>query len=168
MQVKDIMTSKVLSVEANTSVFEAIRSMLQHKISGLPVVNADGALVGIVTEGDFLRRAETATERRRPRWLEFLMGPGRLADEYVHTHTRRVADVMTPDPYTVTEGTPLEDVVRIMEKHRIKRLPGGTWKAGCRHREPRQPAARAGKLGPSCAGTGANGWSDSRTSDGGA
>jgi CBS domain-containing protein len=123
MQVKDIMTSKVLSVEANTSVFEAIRSMLQHKISGLPVVNADGALVGIVTEGDFLRRAETATERRRPRWLEFLMGPGRLADDYVHTHTRRVADVMTPDPYTVTEGTPLEDVVRIMEKHRIKRLP---------------------------------------------
>jgi len=123
MQVKDIMTSKVLSVEANTSVFEAIRSMLQHKISGLPVVNADGALVGIVTEGDFLRRAETATERRRPRWLEFLMGPGRLADDYVHTHTRRVADVMTPDPYTVTEGTPLEDVVRIMEKRRIKRLP---------------------------------------------
>ena len=105
MQVKDIMTSKVLSVEANTSVFEAIRSMLQHKISGLPVVNADGALVGIVTEGDFLRRAETATERRRPRWLEFLMGPGRLADDYVHTHTRRVADVMTPDPYTVTESS---------------------------------------------------------------
>ena len=123
MQVKDIMTSKVLSVEANTSVFEAIRSMLQHRISGLPVVNADGALVGIVTEGDFLRRAETATERRRPRWLEFLMGPGRLADDYVHTHTRRVADVMIPDPYTVTEGTPLEDVVRIMEKRRIKRLP---------------------------------------------
>ena len=53
--------------------------MLQHKISGLPVINADGALVGFVTEGDFLRRAETATERRRPRWLEFLMGPGRLA-----------------------------------------------------------------------------------------
>ena len=123
MQVKDIMTSKVLSVEANTSVFEAIRSMLQHKISGLPVVNADGALVGIVTEGDFLRRAETATERRRPRWLEFLMGPGRLADEYVHTHAHTVADVMTPDPYTVTEATPLEDVVRIMEKQRIKRLP---------------------------------------------
>ena len=51
------------------------------------------------------------------------MGPGRLADDYVHTHTRRVADVMTPDPYTVTEGAPLEDVVRIMEKRRIKRLP---------------------------------------------
>ena len=76
MQVKDIMTTKVLSVEANTSVFEAIRSMLQHKISGLPVVNEDGALVGVVTEGDFLRRAETATERRRPRWLEFSDGAG--------------------------------------------------------------------------------------------
>ena len=167
MQVKDIMTSKVLSVEANTSVFRAIRSMLQHKISGLPVVNADGALVGIVTEGDFLRRAETATERRRPRWLEFLMGPGRLADEYVHTHTRRVADVMTPDPYTVTEATPLEDVVRIMEKHRIKRLPVLRGKASCRDREPRQPAARAGKLGPMRRHR-RHGWSDSRTSNGGA
>ena len=168
MQVKDIMTTKVLSVEANTSVFEAIRSMLQHKISGLPVVNEDGALVGIVTEGDFLRRAETATERRRPRWLEFLMGPGRLADEYVHTHTRRVADVMTPDPYTVTEGTPLEDVCADHGEAPYQASAGGTWKAGCRHREPRQPAARAGKLGASCAGIGASRWSDPRTSDGGA
>ena len=119
MQVKDIMTLKVLSVEANTGVFEAIRSMLQNKISGLPVVNADGALVGIVTEGDFLRRAETATERRRPRWLQFLMGPGRLADEYVHTHTRKVADVMTPDPYTITPDSSLEWVAIEMAEHKF-------------------------------------------------
>jgi CBS domain-containing protein len=97
--------------------------MLQNKISGLPVVNADGKLIGIVTEGDFLRRAETATERRRPRWLEFLVGPGRLADDYVHTHARKIGDIMTPDPHTVTEDTSLEDVVHLMEKHRIKRLP---------------------------------------------
>ena len=75
------------------------------------MVDADGTLVGVVTEGDFLRRTETVTERHRPRWLDFLIGPGRLANEYVHTHARKIADVMTPDPYTVTEDTPLEDVV---------------------------------------------------------
>ena len=123
MKVQDIMTRKVLSIEPDATVLQAVRSMLQNKISGLPVVDADGKLVGIVTEGDFLRRAETTTERRRPRWLEFLVGPGRLADEYVHTHARKIADVMTPEPYTVTEDTSLEDVVQLMEKHRIKRLP---------------------------------------------
>jgi len=86
-------------------------------------VGADGNLLGIVTEGDFLRRAETATERRRPRWLNFLVGPGRLADEYVQTHTRKIADVMTSEPYTITEDTSLDEVVTLMEKHRIKRLP---------------------------------------------
>lgn len=123
MQVKDVMTRKVLSIEPDASVLQAVRSMLQNKISGLPVVDASGALVGIVTEGDFLRRTETTTERRRPRWLEFLVGPGRLADEYVHTHAGKVSAVMTTDPFTVTEDTPLEDVVQLMEKHRIKRLP---------------------------------------------
>lgn len=123
MKVREIITRKVLSIEPNAGVLQAVRSMLQNKISGLPVVNADGTLVGIVTEGDFLRRVETATERRRPRWLEFLAGPGRLADDYVHTHARKIADIMTPEPYTVTEDTPLENVVQLMEKNRIKRLP---------------------------------------------
>ena len=123
MKVKDVMTRKVLSIDSTANVLQAINSMLQNRISGLPVVNEDGVLVGMVTEGDFLRRTETATERRRPRWLEFLVGPGRLADEYVHSHARKIGDVMTPDPYTVTEDTLLEDVVRLMEKHRIKRLP---------------------------------------------
>jgi CBS domain-containing protein len=100
-----------------------VQLMLHNRISGLPVVDAGGALVGIVTEGDFLRRTETTTERQRPRWLEFVMGPGRLADEYVHTHARKIADVMTTDPCTITEDTPLQEVVRLMEKHRIKRLP---------------------------------------------
>lgn len=123
MQVKDVMTRKVFSIEPDATVLQAVRSMLQNKISGLPVVDADGHLVGIVTEGDFLRRAETKTERRRPRWLEFLVGPGKLADEYVHTHARKIADLMTPEPLTVTEDTSLEDVVQLMEKNRIKRLP---------------------------------------------
>ena len=97
--------------------------MLQRHISGSPVVDKQAHLVGIVTEGDFLRRAETGTQRHRPRWLEFLIGPGRLADEYTRSHGRKVHEIMTPDPITVTEQTPLDEVVRMMEKHRIKRLP---------------------------------------------
>src|SRR6478672_8986024 len=99
---QDIMTRKIVSIEPDASVLRAVRLMLQNRISGLPVVDGSGNLVGIVTEGDFLRRAETTTERRRPRWLEFLVGPGRLANEYVHTHARNIADVMTPEPRTVT------------------------------------------------------------------
>jgi CBS domain-containing protein len=123
MKAKDVMTSPVLSVEPDTPILQAVRIMLQRHISGLPVVGSDGRLVGIVTEGDFLRRAETGTQRRRPRWLEFLVGPGRMADEYTRTHGRKVEDIMTADPLTVTEDTPLEEIVEVMEKRRIKRLP---------------------------------------------
>jgi CBS domain-containing protein len=117
------MTSPVVSVEADATVVQAAQIMLQKRISGLPVVDKDGRLVGIVTEGDFLRRAETGTERRRARWLEFLVGTGRLADEYTRSHSRKVADVMTRDPVVVDEDTPLEKIVDVMERHQIKRLP---------------------------------------------
>jgi CBS domain-containing protein len=123
MQVQDVMTKHVISVEPTDTIARAIRLMLQERISGLPVIDAAGKLVGIVTEGDFLRRAETGTQRRRPRWLEFLVGPGRMADEYVHTHARKVSEVMTVEPATVTEQTALADAVKLMEKRRIKRLP---------------------------------------------
>jgi CBS domain-containing protein len=123
MKAKDVMTSPVVSVEPDTPVLQAVRVMLQRHISGLPVVGSDGRLVGIVTEGDFLRRAETGTQRRRPRWLEFLVGPGRMADEYTRSHGRKVGEIMTAEPLTVTEDTPLEEVVEVMEKRRIKRLP---------------------------------------------
>jgi CBS domain-containing protein len=123
MKAADIMTRRVVSVGTEASVLEAIRLMLQHKISGLPVVDGEGLIVGIVTEGDFLRRAETGTERKRSRWLEFLMGPGRLAADYVHTHGRKVCEVMTPNPVTIDEDTPLAEVVRILEERRIKRVP---------------------------------------------
>jgi len=123
MKVKDVMTSPVLSVESESPISQAIQLMLEKRISGLPVLDGQGRLVGIVTEGDFLRRTETGTQRRRSRWLEFLIGPGRLADEYTRSHGRKVIDVMTPDPVTINEQTSLEQVVQIMEKHRIKRLP---------------------------------------------
>src|SRR6266566_7496666 len=103
MKVKDVMTSPVVSVESDSSILRAIRIMLQRHISGLPVIDKEGRLVGIVTEGDFLRRAETGTQRRRPRWLEFLIGPGRLAQEYARSHGRKVSEVMTADPITIGE-----------------------------------------------------------------
>jgi CBS domain-containing protein len=117
------MSARVISIAPDANVLEAIRLMLQNHISGLPVIDTSGALVGVVTEGDFLRRVETGTERKRPRWLEFLMGPSRMADEYVHTHARKVEEVMTREPTTITEDTSLDEVVRIMERRRIKRLP---------------------------------------------
>ena len=98
MKVRDIMSPRVISIAPEASILEAIRLMLLNHISGLPVIDQSGALVGVVTEGDFLRRSETGTERRRPRWLEFLVGPGRLADEYVRAHARTVKDVMTAAP----------------------------------------------------------------------
>jgi CBS-domain-containing membrane protein len=123
MKVKDVMTRDVVSIAPDASVLEAVRMMLQHKISGLPVVDAAGNLQGVVTEGDFLRRVETGTERKRSRWVEFLLGPGRLATDYVQTSGRKVHEVMTPDVHTVTEDDPLEQVVHLMERHRVKRLP---------------------------------------------
>lgn len=123
MKAHDVMTWGVISVEATASVMRAAQIMLENNISGLPVVDASGNLVGIVTEGDFLRRGEVGTQRRRPRWLEFLIGPGRLATEYVRACGRKVGEIMTPNPYTVAQDTPLDEIVTLMEKHRIKRLP---------------------------------------------
>ena len=98
MKASDVMTCTILSVRPDATIAEAIRMMLDNRISGLPVVDEAGRLVGILTEGDLLRRGETGTERHRPRWLEILMGPGRLAEEYVRTHGRKIGEVMTRDP----------------------------------------------------------------------
>ena len=123
MQAKDVMTHPVISVSSRSSILEAVRLMLQHKISGLPVLDESGSLAGIVSEGDLLRRVETDTLRRRPRWIEFLVGPGKLADEYVHASTRKISEVMTSEVHTVSENAPLDDVITTMEQNHIKRVP---------------------------------------------
>jgi CBS domain-containing protein len=123
MQVRDVMTRNVISVGSDQSVLQAAQLMLENRISGLPVVDAVGKLIGIVTEGDFLRRGEIGTQRQRPRWLEFLLGPGRLAEEYVHSSGRSIEEVMTADPYTVTEDDSLESAIEVMERRKFKRLP---------------------------------------------
>lgn len=123
MKVQDVMSRQAVTVEPDASILHAARLMLQGGFSGLPVVTPDGALVGMVTEGDFLRRKETGTMRRRPPWLEFLMGPGHLANEYTHAAGRLVKEVMTRDVLTVTEETALDEAVSLMERNRVKRLP---------------------------------------------
>jgi CBS domain-containing protein len=123
MKASDIMTPDVISADPDATVLQAARYMLQHHISGLPVIDKTGALVGILSEGDFLRRRETHTDRRPSRWLEFLMGPGKLAAQYTHTHGSKVSEVMTTNLHTVGEDTSLEKIVEMMERYRIKRVP---------------------------------------------
>ena len=123
MKASEVITRRVVSVHPDAKIAQVARLMLQHHISGLPVVDSQGKLVGVVTEGDLLRRAEIGTERRRPSWLEFLIGPGRAAEDYVHAHTRRVDEVMSSDVISATPNTALDEIVGLMERHRIKRLP---------------------------------------------
>jgi CBS domain-containing protein len=123
MRAHQIMTRSVITVTPETSVVEAANIMLQRHISGLPVVNSAGHLVGIISEGDFLRRSEIGTQRQRGRFMKFILGAGKEATDFVHEHGRKIAEIMTPEPLTVSEDTDLEKIVEIMEKNNVKRLP---------------------------------------------
>jgi CBS domain-containing protein len=123
MRAHQIMTRQVITISSDASIVEAANIMLDKHISGLPVVDQAGKLVGIVSQGDFIRRAEIGTQRKRGRWLKFLVGPGRAASEFVQERGRKVGEIMTPEPCTVTEDATLEDIVELMERNNVKRLP---------------------------------------------
>jgi CBS domain-containing protein len=123
MNVADIMTRQVISVTPQTTIAEAAQLLLDNRISGLPVVDPGGAVIGIVTEGDLLRRVETGTQRRHSHWLEFLIAPGRLAREYTDANARNVGEVMSAEVVSVTPRDALPEVIRLMERHHVKRLP---------------------------------------------
>jgi CBS domain-containing protein len=123
MRAHQIMTRQVISIAADAPIVEAANIMLDKHISGLPVVDQAGKLIGIVSQGDFIRRAEIGTQRKHGRWLKFLVGPGRAASDFVHERGRKVGEIMTQDPCTVTEDTTLEDIVELMESNNVKRLP---------------------------------------------
>ncbi len=124
MRAHQIMTRKVITVKAETSIREAADLMLRHHISGLPVVDVTGKLLGIVSEGDFMRRGEIGTQGPRIRWLDFLMGPGKSAEDFVRAYGRKVGEIMTQgDLFTATEDMPLEQLVRLMQRENVKRLP---------------------------------------------
>ena len=124
MKARDIMSRDVVTIGPETSVAAAASLLVQHRVSGLPVVDEQRRVVGMFTEGDLLHRVENDTgECRRSRWLEFLVGPGREAAEYVTSHSRRVGDLMTHNVATVTEETSLSDIVAVIEKHHVRRVP---------------------------------------------
>src|SRR5512141_2832270 len=114
MRAQQIMTQHVITIGADAPIAEAADTMLRHHVSGLPVVDADGELIGTISEGDFIRRAEIGTQRKRGRWLSFLVGTDRVAADFVHAHGRKVGQIMTTDPLTNTEDTPLDEIVEIM------------------------------------------------------
>ena len=122
MHVSDVMTSPVIGIEPSVSINDAAQLMISNHFSGLPVINADKQLVGIVTESDFMRRGELGTEGKRPRWLELLASPGKEADEYVHAYGRRVEEVMTLKPVTISVRASLDEIVALMTNRRIKRV----------------------------------------------
>ncbi|MER9141033.1 CBS domain-containing protein [Mesorhizobium sp. M0830] len=123
MRAEAIMTTPVVAIDPDASIADAARLMLSKKISGLPVIRSDGTLVGIVSEGDFLRREELGTRRTRPRWLEALVSPGKAAEEYVQANGRRIEEVMTADVVTVSPGASLSSTVELMTRHHVKRIP---------------------------------------------
>ena len=123
MRAHQIMTRQVITVTPETTIPEAANTMLQRHISGLPVVDAAGKLVGIVSEGDFIRRSEIGTQRQRGRFMKFILGAGKEATDFVHEHGRKIAEIMTPEPIAISEETDLEKIVELMEKNDVKRLP---------------------------------------------
>lgn len=120
MQAQDVMTTKVTTIEAGATVREAARRMLERRVSALPVVDDRGRVIGVVSEGDLVRRAELGTESARSWWLRMFAEDG--ARDYIRTHGAAVADVMTQPAIGVRRATPLHEVARLMEKHRVKRL----------------------------------------------
>jgi CBS domain-containing protein len=123
MRAIDVMTSRVVTAPPEMTVQDVAKLMINNRISGLPIVDEDRQLVGIVTEGDLLRRAETGTERRHSRWSEWFSPNSCLAAEYIKSHARQLADIMTRDVVSVTELATLGEIADLMETRRIKRVP---------------------------------------------
>jgi CBS domain-containing protein len=123
MIVADVMTRNCITIAPDATVEEAVNLMLSRHFSGLFVVDKTGLLVGVITEGDLLRREELGTQRDRPWWLRLLASPARQASDFTRANGRHVRDVMTEDVLSIGQDAKLEDVVATMEKHRIKRLP---------------------------------------------
>jgi CBS-domain-containing membrane protein len=124
MKARDVMVSPVITTTPSASVKEVAQTLLTHRISGLPVIDDAGRLVGIVSEGDLMRRADLGTERHRSWWLATLFAEEDvLASEYVKQHSRKVADVMTKGVVTASPDASLGAIAGLLERHSIKRVP---------------------------------------------
>lgn len=123
MNATDIMTADVVSVAEDTPVRDIVRLLLSRGISGVPVVNAEGAVTGVVSEGDLLRRAELGTQKKRGGWMTFFTGTATLADDYVRSHAEVARDIMTRAVVYAAPETTLSDLADLMEERRVKRIP---------------------------------------------
>jgi CBS domain-containing protein len=123
MKAAEVMSQEVISIAPDAGIAEAARLMLHHDISGLPVINDQNLLVGMITERDLLRHHELGTQAHRPRWVQALLDPAFLSAERSRAAGRTVAEVMSGAPATVTEATPLGKVADLMQIHGVKRLP---------------------------------------------
>ena len=122
MLAKDVMTTTVITARPETPVREIAQLLLSRHISAVPVVSDEGRVLGIVSEGDLMRRAETGTTRRCPWWLALFAGTAELADEYAKSHGRLASDVMTREVVSVTEDTSVSVIAALLEERRIKRV----------------------------------------------
>ena len=121
--VADIMSRNVVSVSPDTRVREIAETLVRNGISAVPVLDRERRLVGIVSEGDLVRRVEIGTERDRRWWTEMFRNAGVAASDYIKAHGRKAKYVMTPRPVTTTEDMSLDELARLLEKWRVKRLP---------------------------------------------
>ncbi len=123
MQARDVMSTTVATIKPDTTVGVIVALLLERRISGLPVLDDNGRVVGVVSEGDLLHRKETDTERHRGGWLSLWSGTEELARDYVKSHGLFARDIMSRPAITIAEGAALGDVVNILESRRIKRVP---------------------------------------------
>ena len=123
MDASDVMVRKVVTIGPDDDVAAAVRLLVDHDISALPVVDAENHVLGLLSEGDLLHRAEDGTLKRRPWWVEALTPSSTLALDYAKSHGRRVAEVMSAKVISASEDTPLWELANILEKNRIKRVP---------------------------------------------
>lgn len=123
MRARDVMTTTVHTVGPDTPVTEVAQLLLKHRISGAPVVDAEGRVLGVVSEGDLMRRPESGTIARRAWWLSLVASNDELARDYVKTHGTKAGDVMSQPVITVEADADLAAVAALLEKRRIKRLP---------------------------------------------
>ena len=123
MRAAEVMTQDVITVSPDDLLQDVARTLLKHRISGVPVLDKLGKLVGIVSEGDLMRRAETDTDAQHSWWLRAFIGPETLANDYVRSHARKVSDIMTTKVLTAAPDISLRDIASLMERNRIKRLP---------------------------------------------
>jgi CBS domain-containing protein len=123
MRAADLMTTNVVTVGAQTPVHEIATLLLTRRISAVPVVNQDHRLVGIVSEGDLMRRPENDTERRHSWWLAAIASRQQKAGEYIKAHGQTAGEVMTSKVFTVTADTPAHEIATLLETHHVKRVP---------------------------------------------